>query len=372
MKITFITAFPDFLRTFLDTSVIGKAVRSGLLDAVVLDLRDFAQGNYRQIDDYAFGGGGMVLMAEPLARAVESSSVRGKPYVVCTTPQGAVLTQEVVESLARQEHLVVVCGHYEGFDERFTRCFADLELSIGDYVLTGGELPAMVLADAVARKVPGVVGRGEAVEEDSFFRGFLDHPHFTRPAEWRGEDAPEVLLSGDHKAIDAFRRGEAVQRTLIRRPDLLCRAPLGTHLPCGAYVALVGEHVSEEERIADLCSFFGIRRCLRVSRTATEERGLKRFPSIAYLERWIEQREGSAPLQAVLGAGEAGSLHWVEAKRRILEAARPVLFLFGDKVCAEESSEKHLRLFPLEGGGQGSPGLAESVAIVLDRFFGWR
>jgi tRNA (guanine-N1)-methyltransferase len=215
MKITVVTAFPDFLKSFLSTSIVGRGVAAERLVVEVLDLRDFADGAYRQVDDYAFGGGGMVLMAEPLAKALEKAAAAdgGRPFVLGTSPQGAVLTQEMVESLAAQEHLFIVCGHYEGLDERFTRRFVDMEVSIGDYVLTGGELPAMVLIDAVARRIPGVVGKESAVEEDSFFRGFLDTPHFTRPSVWRGESVPEALLSGDHEVVRSWRRHQDTPAT---------------------------------------------------------------------------------------------------------------------------------------------------------------
>ena len=204
MRLSIVTAFPDLIRQYLGCSVLGRGVASGKLDVKVVDLRDHAQGDYRQVDDYSFGGGGMVLLAEPLARAVESLSSEGRPFVVYPSPQGVPLHQELVEDLSRMDHLVLVCGHYEGVDERFVRRFVDLEISLGDFVLTGGELPAMALVDALSRLVPGVVGRAEAVENDSFYRGFLDHPHFTRPAVWREDPVPDVLAGGD---TEPSRRG---------------------------------------------------------------------------------------------------------------------------------------------------------------------
>ena len=230
MRLSIVTAFPDLIRQYLGCSVLGRGVASGKLDVRVVDLRDHSQGDYRQVDDYSFGGGGMVLMAEPLARAVESLSGEGKPFVVYPSPQGVPLHQELVEDLSRVDHVVLVCGHYEGVDERFVRRFVDLEVSLGDFVLTGGELPAMALVDALARLVPGVVGRGEAVVNDSFYRGFLDHPHFTRPAAWRDDVVPEVLAGGDHGAIEEWRRREGDRRTLARRPDVQARAGLLPYL----------------------------------------------------------------------------------------------------------------------------------------------
>jgi tRNA (guanine37-N1)-methyltransferase len=239
LRITLVTAFPDMVRTYLSGSVLGRGIASGLLDVEVLNLRDFAEGSYRQVDDYAFGGGGMVLMAEPLARAVESAAGRwGKPHVLLTSPQGVRLDQTLVETLSGKEHLLIVCGHYEGVDERFVRRFVDLEVSLGDFVLTGGELPALAIVDAVARLVPGVVGCARSVVEDSFYLGLLDCPHETRPADWRGEGAEPVLLGGDPAAIHRWRRREQVRRTLARRPDLVARAGLMPYLSRGAYVLL--------------------------------------------------------------------------------------------------------------------------------------
>ena len=174
--------------------MIGRGIKNGLLHVDVVDLRNFGLGNYRQIDDYAFGGeGGMVLLPEVLERALaairESSGTKG--YVVYPSPQGDLFSQEIVETLAAQEHIILFCGHYEGLDERFVSRCVDREVSMGDFVLTGGEIPAMAIIDAMARLVPGVVGKETAVVEDSFFRGMLDHPHCTRPAEWNGECVPE-------------------------------------------------------------------------------------------------------------------------------------------------------------------------------------
>ena len=236
MKITVITAFPELMRNYLASSVLGRGIAAGKLEAEVVDIRDFSEGSYRQIDDYCYGSGGMMLMAEPLAKAVESVSGGAKPYVVYPSPQGVRLHQELVEDLARKEHLVIVCGHYEGVDERFTEKYVDMEISLGDFVLTGGEMPAMAIVDAVSRLIPGVVGSESSVEEDSFYSGMLDTPHYTRPAQWRGERVPEVLLNGDAKAIERWRRRQSVERTLDRRPDIAGRAGIIPWLSGGAYV----------------------------------------------------------------------------------------------------------------------------------------
>ena len=226
MRLSIVTAFPDLIRQYLGCSVLGRGVASGKLDVRVVDLRDHSQGDYRQVDDYSFGGGGMVLMAEPLARAVESLSGEGKPFVVYPSPQGVPLHQELVEDLSRVDHVVLVCGHYEGVDERVRELFVDEELSIGDYVLTGGELPALCVADAVARLLPGVLAGEESWQEESIASGLLEYPQYTRPPVYHGRTVPEVLLGGHHAQIEDFRRKAALARTRARRPDLLETAAL--------------------------------------------------------------------------------------------------------------------------------------------------
>jgi tRNA (guanine37-N1)-methyltransferase len=209
--------------------VIGRARQSGLLDIVVHNLRDFTTDRHRVVDDVPFGGGpGMVLKPEPLFAAVEAiAAAVGKPdAVLLTSPAGRTLTQADARRLAGLPHLVVLCGRYEGIDERVREHLATDELSIGDYVVSGGELPALVIVDAIGRLVPGVVGAEQSVEEDSFTRGLLDYPHYTRPAEFRGQRVPEVLTSGHHAAIRQWRRKEALRRTAARRPDLLEKAEL--------------------------------------------------------------------------------------------------------------------------------------------------
>jgi tRNA (guanine37-N1)-methyltransferase len=195
----------------------------------VRNLRDFTDDRHRTVDDVPYGGGpGMVMKAEPLFRAVEAVAAERGPAsaVILMTPQGQPLTHELAEQLSRLERLVVICGRYEGVDERVSQRLVTHEVSIGDYVLTGGELPALVLLDAVTRLVPGVVGDAASVAADSFVRGLLDHPHYTRPAVFRGDAVPDVLLSGHHGDIDRWRGRERVRRTLERRPDLMAKATL--------------------------------------------------------------------------------------------------------------------------------------------------
>jgi tRNA (guanine37-N1)-methyltransferase len=226
-----ITIFPAMVQTAVAAGVVGRAIDSGTLDVVVHDLRAFTNDRHRVVDDTPYGGGpGMVLKPEPIFRALDAiEGQRGRTTVILTSPQGTPLTHAVAERLSRAEHLVLLCGRYEGIDER-VRTRVDEEISIGDYVLSGGELPALVILDAVARLVPGIVGDEASVAADSFGRGLLDFPHYTRPAELVSAEAslrvPEVLLSGNHAAIQRWRKREAVARTLDRRPDLIAGASL--------------------------------------------------------------------------------------------------------------------------------------------------
>ena len=224
MRIDIVTIFPAMVRAGLQEGILGRAVGSGLIDLQVHDLRDFTTDRHKVVDDTPFGGGpGMVLKAEPMFRAVEHlRDTRGTPdAVLLPSPQGRRFTQAVAEEYSRRAHLVLLCGRYEGVDERVSTALVTEEVSIGDFVLSGGELPALVIVDAVARLVPGVVGDAESVVRDSFTRGLLDHPHYTRPASLRGLDVPAVLLSGHHGEIDRWRRQQALRRTYERRPDLL-------------------------------------------------------------------------------------------------------------------------------------------------------
>jgi tRNA (guanine37-N1)-methyltransferase len=220
MRIDVVTIFPEAIEPFITASLLGKAVEAGLLDVRVHDLRDHTHDRHRQVDDQPYGGGpGMVMKPDPFFEAVEA--LEGDPYVVLLTPAGRRLTQEVVRELAGRDHLVLLCGRYEGIDERVAEHLVDEELSIGDYVLAGGEAAALVVVDAVARLLPGVVGEPESVRRESFEDGRLDFPHYTRPSEFRGHPVPGVLLSGNHAEIEGWRREQAERRTRERRPDLL-------------------------------------------------------------------------------------------------------------------------------------------------------
>lgn len=221
MKIDVLTLFPAMFSGPLDESIVSRARKTGLLDLKVHNLRDWTHDRHKTVDDRPFGGGpGMLLKVEPLFEAVENLQREGT-RVILLSPSGRKFDQAIARELARQDDLLLVCGSYEGFDERAREALADDELSIGDYVLTNGALPAMVVIDAVARLLPGVLGDDESSHDESFSHGLLEYPQYTRPAEYRGMKVPEVLLSGNHAEIEKWRREQARLRTKEQRPDLL-------------------------------------------------------------------------------------------------------------------------------------------------------
>jgi tRNA (guanine37-N1)-methyltransferase len=229
MKFDIVTIFPRMVEAGLAEGVISRGVERGLLDIKVHDLREYTIDRHRSVDDVPYGGGpGMVMKPEPLARAVEDIRARrGNPdTVVLLSPQGRRFTQAEAARMSALRHVALLCGRYEGMDERVRTLVATEELSIGDYVLSGGELPALVIVDVISRLVPGVVGDTRSVEEDSFSRGLLDYPHYTRPSEFSGEKVPDVLMSGHHEQVRRWRKKTAIQRTLERRPELLDLAAL--------------------------------------------------------------------------------------------------------------------------------------------------
>ena len=223
IRFDILSIFPEMFSSPFDCSLIKKARDNGLIEIAMHDIRSYAEDKHRMTDDAPYGGGGgMVMKVEPVARALDHLEA-GKEgtHVVLMTPQGERFDQKIAGELALQTRIILICGHYEGFDERIRTHLVDREISIGDYVLTGGELSAMVVVDAVARLVPGVLGNSESVSLDSFAMGLLEHPHYTRPDEYRGWKVPDVLLSGNHREITAWRRRESLRRTLTRRPDML-------------------------------------------------------------------------------------------------------------------------------------------------------
>ncbi|MCM3713171.1 tRNA (guanosine(37)-N1)-methyltransferase TrmD [Alkalihalobacillus oceani] len=229
MKIDVLSLFPEMFTGVINTSILKQAQEREAVKIQVVDFRAYADNKHRKVDDYPYGGGaGMVLSPQPLFDAVEALKEEShtKPRVILLCPQGERYSQQKAEELAGEEHLILLCGHYEGYDERIREHLVTDEISIGDYVLTGGELGAMVIIDSVARLLPGVLGNEESSVTDSFSTGLLEHPHYTRPADFRGMKVPDVLLSGHHKNIEAWREKEALRRTWQRRPDLLVQGPL--------------------------------------------------------------------------------------------------------------------------------------------------
>ena len=228
MRFDILTLFPNMFFSPLQESILGKAIEKGLIQIQTVNIRDFALDKHQVVDDTPYGGGqGMVMKVEPIARAIESvKSQNPSAWTIYLTPQGKPFDQDSARKLSLQPHLVLLCGRYEGVDERVRELFIDEEISIGDYVLTGGELAAMVLIDTVSRFIPGVLGSDRSAEEDSFFNSLLEYPQYTRPFNFRGSGIPEVLLSGNHSAISLWRRKEALRRTSSRRSDLLAKANL--------------------------------------------------------------------------------------------------------------------------------------------------
>lgn len=224
MKIDVLSLFPEMFDGFLNTSIIKRAIDKEIVDIQIHNFREFTKDKHKHVDDYPYGGGaGMVMQPEPIYLAYEdvTQNMEKKPRVVYVTPQGSVFNQSMAEEFSKEEDLIFLCGHYEGVDERILEEIVTDYVSIGDYVLTGGELPAMVMIDAVSRLVPGVLNNEESAEFESFHDNLLEHPQYTRPVEFRGRKVPDVLLSGHHGNIDKWRREQSLKRTLERRPDLI-------------------------------------------------------------------------------------------------------------------------------------------------------
>lgn len=227
MKIDVLTLFPDLFKTFATTSIIGRATAENRVTLQTINFRDYSTNKHHKVDDYPYGGGqGMLLTPEPIFDAVADITANSKPRIVLLCPQGERFTQQKAEELAADEHLVFICGHYEGFDERIRQHLVTDELSLGDFVLTGGETAAMVMIDAIVRLLPGTLPKASSHEDDSFSSGLLEFPQYTRPEDFRGMKVPDTLLSGNHAKIAEWRRMESLRRTLKRRPDLLETAKL--------------------------------------------------------------------------------------------------------------------------------------------------
>lgn len=229
MHIDILTLFPEMLEGFFNSSILKRAVDRGQFQYNFINFRDFAMNKHKKVDDYPYGGGaGMVLTPQPIFDAVDYAKNQREtnPRVILMCPQGETYNQKKAEELAQEEHLIIICGHYEGYDERIREHLVTDEISIGDYVLTSGEIGALVVVDSVMRLLPNVLGNVESAKEDSFSTGLLEHPHYTRPADFRGMKVPEVLLQGNHAEIDRWRMKMALKRTYERRPDLLERKSL--------------------------------------------------------------------------------------------------------------------------------------------------
>ncbi|WP_102028195.1 tRNA (guanosine(37)-N1)-methyltransferase TrmD [Salirhabdus sp. Marseille-P4669] len=224
MQIDILTLFPEMFEGVLQSSILKKAQEQGAFTYETINFRTFTENKHQKVDDYPYGGGaGMVLSPQPIFDAVEHVKTKRQtsPRIILMCPQGEQYTQSKAEELAKEEHLIFICGHYEGYDERIRTHLVTDEISIGDYVLTGGELGAMVVMDSVVRLLPGVLGNDESAIQDSFSTGLLEHPHYTRPRDFRGMKVPEVITSGNHQKIEEWRKRESLKRTLERRPDLL-------------------------------------------------------------------------------------------------------------------------------------------------------
>lgn len=229
MRFDILTLFPEMLESVLGDSIIGRAREKGILEINCVQIRDFAFNKHRQVDDYPYGGGaGMVMQAEPIFLAYKSvtDGLSYKPYTIYMSPQGKTFRQSTAKSLARKKHIVILCGHYEGVDQRILDLIVDEEISLGDFVLTGGELAAAAVVDATSRMIDGVLREEVSYSEESHFSGLLEYPQYTRPASWNGAEVPETLLSGNHKLIAEWKRKKAIETTLKKRRGLLAKAKL--------------------------------------------------------------------------------------------------------------------------------------------------
>lgn len=229
MRIDILTLFPEMCNAYLSESIIGRARKAGKVEIECTDIRDYTKDKHRRVDDTPYGGGmGMIMQVEPVYDCYNAicEKVGAKPHLIYLTPQGKTLTQERVKELSKLDNIALLCGHYEGIDERVKEELQPEEISVGDYVLTGGELPALILADSISRMLPDVLSNDECFEEESHYSSLLEYPQYTRPYEWRGRKVPDVLLTGHHANVDKWRREKSLERTLKRRPDMLEKANL--------------------------------------------------------------------------------------------------------------------------------------------------
>lgn len=229
MRIDILTLFPDMCNAYLSESIIGRARKAGKVQIECIDIRNYTKDKHRRVDDTPYGGGmGMIMQVEPVFDCFEAlcSEIGERPHLIYLTPQGKTLTQQRVKELSKMNNIALLCGHYEGIDERVIEELQPEEISVGDYVLTGGELPALILADSISRMLPGVLSDDECFTEESHFSSLLEYPQYTRPYEWHGRKVPDVLLTGHHANVEKWRREKSLERTLERRPDMLEKADL--------------------------------------------------------------------------------------------------------------------------------------------------
>ena len=424
-----VTLFPEYFESPLRVGLLGKALERGLIKVRLHNLRDFATDKHRTVDDKPFGGGeGMLLMPEPLYRAIETLKKEGpEPRVIYLSPQGRLFNHEVARELRAKNRLILICGRYEGIDERIRRYFIDDEISIGDYVLFGGEAAALVLVETVARLVPGVVGCEDSVKRDSFAEGLLKHPQYTRPRDFMGYRVPEVLLSGDHARIERFRREESLRITLERRPELLARASLTEEdraflerlkrekaRKTKVYAALLHYPVLNKEgrRIASSFTNLDLHDLARVARTyglkayfmvqpLSDQRaimeevlrfwisgpGAKHNPDrrealrlvrvVRSLEEALEEirhREGRDPVILATDARALRRTIPYGKAREIIFSGEPVLVLFGTAWgLAEEVLDKsHYLLLPIPGrlDDYNHLSVRSAASIIIDRLLG--
>lgn len=221
MKFDILTLFPFFFDNLVNFSIIGRALEEKLIDVNAINIRDFSKNKHKKVDDYSYGGGpGMVMTAEPIYEALKSRKKKSSKTIYLS-PQGRQLDQKIVNELSKEEHLILLCGHYEGIDDRVASNYMDMEISIGNYVLTGGEIPALVLIDSITRLLPGVLSREESFTNESHYNGLLEYPQYTRPQEFNGHKVPDILLSGDHEKIQEWREYQSIKTTFKKRPDIL-------------------------------------------------------------------------------------------------------------------------------------------------------
>ena len=319
-----------------------------------------------------------MLFAAPQLEKALNSVWNGdkKNFVIYPSPQGVLLNQELIESLALQENLIIICGHYEGIDERFIKKYVDLEFSVGDCVLTGGEIPAMTVIDSVSRLIPGVIGRSRSVIEDSFYRGMLDNPNYTRPAEWNNLKVPEVLLSGNAGEISKWRRAEAVKRTLTRRPDLISRASISEYVSGKIYLCLIARDAVLNDDINKICVAYGISRPYIIAEDHKLRDKLKNSgvdaKIIGNIFKLLENKNNALIIK-VYPEIIKNSLHCLEVKRRCLEHSGDIIFLFADN--SEDLNNINIDLKNLSAyifESEISINLSNLIAVSLDRFLGRR